>query len=85
MTCALLGGGKLPSPSGRHKYEVVIPCAEGRGLCVCLVVWVRHPVLGAAGNWAMLGLVYRWKPSWEFLLFNTSWGLEFCGSQGSWT
>jgi len=43
---------------------------------------VRLPVLGAAGNWAMLGLVYRWKPSWEFLLFNTFWGLEFCGSQG---
>ena len=77
MTCALLGGGKLPSPSGRHQYEVVIPCAEGRGLCVCLVVWVRHPALGSASSWVILCLVYRWKPLWEFSLINNSGVVSF--------
>ena len=41
---------------------------------VLLVVWVRHPALGAASNWVMLSLVYRWRLLWEFSLINTPWG-----------
>ena len=33
---------------------------------VLLVVWVRHPTMGAAGSWVMLSLVYRWRPLWKF-------------------
>jgi len=35
---------------------------------VLLVVWVRHPVLGAADSWVVPGLGYRWKPSRDFSL-----------------
>ena len=41
---------------------------------VLLVVWVRHPTMGAAGSWVMLSLVYRWRPLWKFSRINTLWG-----------
>jgi hypothetical protein len=47
---------------------------------VLLVLWVRHPSLGAASSWVMLVLVYRWRPSWESSLSNMPWGQEFFGS-----
>lgn len=37
-------------------------------ILVLLVVWVRHPALGAAGSWVVPG--YSWRPWWEFLLIN---------------
>ena len=46
---------------------------------VFLVLWVRHPSLGAASSWVMLVLVYRWRPSWESSLINMPWGKEFFG------
>ena len=38
---------------------------------VFFVVGVRYPAQGATGGWAMLGLVYKWLPLWEFSLFDT--------------
>jgi len=35
---------------------------------VFLVVWVRHPALGAAGSCMM-----QCRPLWEFSLTNTPW------------
>ena len=41
---------------------------------VLFVVGMRCPALGAAGSWVMPGLVYKWRPLWEFSLVNMSWG-----------
>ena len=43
--------------------------------CVCIfalfVVWMRHPAQGAAGDWVMPGLVFKWFPLCEFSLVDT--------------
>ena len=38
------------------------------------VVWMRHPAQVAPGGWVMPGLVFKWFPLWEFLLFDTPKG-----------
>ena len=41
---------------------------------------MRHPAQGASGGWVMRGLVFKWFPLCEFLLFDTP-----SGSLGSWS
>lgn len=56
-------------------------------VCVAIlfVVWVRHPVLSAAGRWVVLGLRFGWRPSWDFSLIITHWDQEFSDSLEFWT
>ena len=76
--CALVGGGTFFFFfclwwSGL--YKVVILFADD-WVCVFVlfVVRMRCPALDAAGSCVMPGLVYKWRPLWEFSLVNTSWG-----------
>ena len=39
-----------------------------------LVIWVRCPALDTTDSCVRAGLVYRWRPLWEFSLINTPWG-----------
>ena len=79
--CALVGEGKfffffILWWSGL--CEVVILFA-GDWVCVFVlfVVWVSHPVWCSAGSWVLPGLVYGWRPLWEFSLINTPWVRSF--------
>lgn len=49
-------------------------------ILILLVVWVKFFALFAAGSWMVLGLGYKWRPSWEFLLIDILWGQEVSGS-----
>ena len=49
---------------------------------VLFVVSMRCPAQGATGGCVMLGLVFKWFPFCEFLLFDTPLG-GFSGSLGS--
>ena len=35
------------------------------------VVWMRRPAQDATCSWVMLGLLFKWFPLCEFLLFDT--------------
>ena len=59
---------------------VVLSADNWIGVLDLLVVWLRYPVLGAAGYWVVPGLQYSWSPSWGFFLINTPWGQESSGS-----
>ena len=41
---------------------------------VLFVVWMQHPAQGATGGWAMISLVFKWFPLYEFSLFDTPYG-----------
>ena len=49
-------------------------------ILILLVVWVKFSALCAAGSWMVLGLGYKWKPSWEFSLIDILWGQEISSS-----
>ena len=52
--------------------EVVVLSADN-WVCifVLFVVLTRHPAQGAIGGWVILGLVCKWSPLCEFLVFDT--------------
>ena len=50
----------------------------GDRVCVFVfVVWMSRTVLRSASSWVLPGLVYRWRPLWEFSLINTPWVRNF--------
>ena len=74
--CVLMRGEEfLPSDGQGPVRWFVLGCPREAcllmtGFVFLLVVGVRHPVLGAAGRWVVLGLGYSWRPWREFLLIN---------------
>ena len=69
--CILVGGGKFFSPlwwavlCEALFFEVSVGSLSADDwVCVfiLLVVWLRHPALGAASSWVMPDLGYRWRP-----------------------
>ena len=74
--CVLVRGDKFFPSDGQGRVRWIFWRVSTRILfaddwvciLVLLVVWVRHPALGAAGSWVVPG--YSWRPWWEFLLIN---------------
>ena len=50
---------------------VILPADDWVCIFVLFVIYMRRPVQGALGGWVMLGLVFKWFPLCEFLLFDT--------------
>ena len=50
---------------------VILSADDLACIFVVFVVWMRHPAQGATGGWVMPGLVFKWFPLCEFLLFDT--------------
>ena len=50
---------------------VILSADDWVGIFVLFVVWMRCPAQGATCGWMMLGLLFKWFPLCEFLLFDT--------------
>ena len=50
---------------------VILSADDWVCIFVLFVVYMRCLAQGATGGWVMLGLILKWFPSCEFLLFDT--------------
>ena len=49
---------------------VILSAANSVCIFVLFVFWMRHHAQGATGGWVMPGLVFKWFPLCEFLLYD---------------